>query len=208
MRRLLLYFSLFLFLSGCKPDKIHDIELYNFVQLLNGNFSSKEQAEQELGYYNISLSNASIWKNRPGFWIYQELFNSEDPSKIYNQRILKIERVDSITISSSSYIIPNEKKYRNGWEDVYIFDQLSIDSLKIRSGCEVYFQKKTSSIYQGKTNDRTCPSVLIKDVAYITSNVVISHDIISSWDRGYDIDGKQIWGKIQGPYKYKRISDD
>ncbi|OED41614.1 hypothetical protein AB832_03285 [Flavobacteriaceae bacterium (ex Bugula neritina AB1)] len=208
MRMLPLFFTLFLFLSGCKSDEICDIELHNFVTLLNGNFSSREQAERESGYYNIGLSNISIWKNQPGFWIYQELFNSENPKKIYTQRILKIERVDSITISSSSYIIPNQKKYSNGWKKASIFDQLRIDSLKIRSGCEVYFRKKTSSIYQGKTNNRTCTSNSIKNVAYITSNVVISHDIISSWDRGYTIDGKQIWGKIQGPYIYKRISDD
>jgi len=208
MKKLLLFSILSLFLSGCKSKEICDIELYNFVRLLNGHFSSKEQAEQESGYYDISLTNISIWKNRTGFWIYQELFNSKTPSTIYYQRILKIERLDSITIRSLSYILPNQKKYSNGWKDPSIFNDLNIKTLEAREGCEIYFQKKTSSIYQGKTNNRTCSSTnLMKNVDYITSSIILSQDRISSWDRGYDNNGKQVWGKIQGPYKYKRISN-
>lgn len=198
--------TIFVFILGCSPKKDKHTELEKFVALLSGKFSSREQAKEETGYSKVGLVGAPIWKNKHGYWLYQELYDEDKPTSVYYQRIINIKRLDSTIISSSGYLIPNKKKYINGWKDISIFDTLSIDSLQIRDGCDVYFKKKTSSIYQGKTKDRTCINSSKKEITYTTSNLVISADKITSWDRGYTLQGKQVWGKMQGPYKYKRVA--
>ncbi|MBW1296934.1 chromophore lyase CpcT/CpeT [Aquimarina litoralis] len=208
MRKSLLFLIILIFSIGCNTKTIDDPELEDFAKILVGNFSSKKQAKEESGYSAVGLINKVIWKDRSGIWLYQELFAEGKTNAIYNQRILNIKRVDSNTLSSTSYVIPNQKKYINAWKDISVFDNLTIDSLTIREGCDVYFRKKTSTIYQGKTNKETCSSSFSKKISYTTSNIVISRNKISSWDRGYDSNGKQVWGKIQGPYEFIRITEN
>lgn len=208
MRKLLPFLITLIFLCNCNSKVVNDPELEDFVQILTGKFSSKKQAKEESGYAAVCLINSPIWKDQSGYWFYQELFNEEKSTAIYNQRIINIKRVDSITISSSSYIIPNKKKYINGWKDTSLFNQLTIDSLTVRAGCDVYFKKKTSTIYQGKTSKNSCSSSFSKKIKYTTSNIVMSRNKISSWDRGYDSEGKQVWGKIEGPYDFIRVIEN
>ncbi|WP_299608309.1 chromophore lyase CpcT/CpeT [uncultured Aquimarina sp.] len=208
MRKLLPFLITLIFLCNCNSKVVNDPELEDFVQILTGKFSSKKQAKEESGYAAVCLINSPIWKDQSGYWFYQELFNEEKSTAIYNQRIINIKRVDSITISSSSYIIPNQKKYINGWKDTSLFNQLTIDSLTVRAGCDVYFKKKTSTIYQGKTSKNSCSSSFSKKIKYTTSNIVMSRNKISSWDRGYDSEGKQVWGKIEGPYDFIRVIEN
>jgi len=203
---------LFLFLAvlsvSCDQKAKNKPVNHDFIELFPGRFSSKKQAQEESGYSAISLVNKPIWKDRPGHWFYQELYDEKNDASIYYQRIINIQIEDSLHIISSSYAVPNKKKYSHGWKNTAIFNQLTIDSLSARDGCNVVFKKKTSTIYQGKTKKRTCLSSFSKKISYTTSNIVITKNKITSWDRGYDTNGKQVWGKIKGPYKFIRIKEN
>ncbi len=205
MKQILLFVFTFTLLSGCSDKPLTDPELDNLVGLLVGEFSNEQQAKDDSGYAHLNLVNVIIWQDRPGYWVYSELYDAKENNNIYGQRILKYERVDSTTFKNMSYKIPNAKYYQSGWKNKSVFDKLTIDSLEIRDGCDVYFKKNTSTIYSGKTNKKFCSSS-ITNVEYITANFVISREKISIWNRGYNNLGKQIWGKIKGPYKYQRIS--
>ncbi len=206
MLRLLLFMSLLAFTISCDTKTSDDSKLQDFTDLLSGKFSSEKQSELDSSYPAVYLVNIPIWEDKPGYWLYHELYDKKNNSSVYNQRIINVRREDSVTLSTISYVIPNQKKYINAWRDISVFNFLTIDSLKRRDGCDVYF-KKTSTIYQGKTKKGTCLSNFTENIAYTTSNVVVSKNKISSWDRGYDITGKQIWGKIQGPFQFVRIND-
>ncbi|MBQ4821420.1 chromophore lyase CpcT/CpeT [Aquimarina sp. MMG016] len=206
MNQLLLYLLVILLFLSCNPKQNNDPELHHFVDLLSGSFSSKEQSEKEVGYADSNLINTPIWEDSKNYWLYSEIHNAKNPSLIYIQRILNIQRMDSVTFISTAYTIPDQKKYAHGWKDPNLFNEIALDSLQKREGCDIYYKKKTSSIYVGKTNNVSCLSTL-KNIAYTKSNIVLSRDQLSVWDKGYDVDGKQVWGKIQGPYKYKRIQE-
>ncbi|WP_109299460.1 chromophore lyase CpcT/CpeT [Aquimarina sp. AU474] len=205
MKQTLLFSFALLFFFGCNSETIQDAELHNLVTLLVGEFSNIEQSEKDSSFNHLKMVNTRIWKDKPGYWVYSELFNAKNNDAIYGQRILNYERVDSSTFTSTAYIISNAKDYRMGWKNKRIFDKLTIDSLTVRDGCQVYFTKSTSTIYSGKTRKGSCSSS-IDYVEYIISDFVISRDKISLWNRGYSAKGKQVWGKIKGPHKYKRTS--
>ncbi|MBP2830911.1 chromophore lyase CpcT/CpeT [Aquimarina sp. U1-2] len=205
MNRLLLFLILFVLFSGCTTEKAKDVELNNLVSLLIGNFSNAEQAKDDPSFAHLSLINVQIWEERPGIWIYSKISDIEQ-NYIYSERIVNYNTIDSTKFSSTSYTIPKKKNYQYDWEDVTTFDAIPFKELNKRDGCDMYFSKKTSTIYSGKIKKGVCMSRL-EGVHYLTSSLVLSKDKISIWTKGYDEKGKQVWGKIKGPYKYKRITE-
>ncbi|GAA4271278.1 chromophore lyase CpcT/CpeT [Aquimarina gracilis] len=203
MKRLLPFFLLSIFLFGCNSKSAKDTELNNLVNLVLGEFSNEEQAKNDASYAHLNLVNARIWKDKPGYWVYSEVSDAKQDLYIYSQRIVNYKRLDSTSFISTSYIIDGAKDFESGWKDPNIFDELTMDDIEMRRGCEVYYKKKTSTIFSGKTDKGSCISS-IKGIDYITSAFVVSKDKISVWTRGYDQKGKQVWGKIKGPFKYKK----
>lgn len=205
MKQLLLFIFLSILFLSCNSKPIKDVELHKLVTLLTGEFSNKEQAENDISFEHLNLKNTRIWENKPGYWLYSEVSDAKNSDQIYTQRIINYERSNASTFVSTSYLIRNAKNYKGTQEEISnIFNELTKDSLTERVGCQMYFKKKTSTIYSGKIKKRSCPSS-IDYIDYITSSFVISKNKVSIWTKGYDNKGKQIWGKIKGPYKYKRL---
>jgi CpeT protein len=48
-----------------------------------------------------------------------------------------------------------------------------------------------------------CPSNL-RGATYATSEVVVQHDKMISWDRGFDSRDKQVWGAEKGGYIFMK----
>lgn len=57
--------------------------------------------------------------------------------------------------------------------------------------------------FSGQTHERDCPSSL-NGASFASSEVELRSDQMSSWDRGYDADGAQVWGATAGPYRFVR----
>ncbi|PKV52625.1 CpeT/CpcT family protein DUF1001 [Aquimarina sp. MAR_2010_214] len=212
MRQLLLIIFLSILFSSCNSTPVKDLELHNLVALLIGKFSNTEQAENDSSFAHLNLINIRIWKDKPGYWIYSEVSDAKDGHNVYNQVILNYERLDSSTIKSTSYKVISLQDHSTDFNTpefsikpaTKLFDSLTLDSLKIKTGCQVYFKKKTSTIYSGKTGKGSC-NYDIDYIDYIMSTYVVSKDKISIWTKGYNNKGKQVWGKIKGPYKYKKL---
>ncbi len=203
MKLLLPLFFVSFFIFGCSSDTTKDTELNNLVTLITGTFSNEEQAKNDASYTHLNLINLRIWKDKPGYWVYSEVSNANQDNYIYSQRIVNYKRLDSANFVSISYVINNAENFKSAHDNPKVFETLTLDDIKMREGCEVYYKKKTSTIFSGKTNKGSCVSN-IKGIDYITSAFVISKDKVSIWTRGYDQKGKQVWGKIKGPYKYRR----
>ncbi|WP_025741838.1 chromophore lyase CpcT/CpeT [Aquimarina pacifica] len=204
MLKLLRIVLVFLLLSACSSPHVKDPELHELVSLMVGEFSNEKQSKIDTGFAHLKLKNTRIWKDKPSYWVYSELSEAENEESVQSQRIINYQRLDSLTFTSTNYTIPDAKKYLGSFYDTKAFDTLDIDLLETREGCVVYFKKKTSTIYFGKTDNHSCSS-RIDYIDYIKSNFVVSKDNISVWIRGYNRKGKQVLGKINGPYKYKRI---
>lgn len=88
------------------------------------------------------------------------------------------------------------------WRDVTGLDDLSPSDLVRRRGCEVYLQRDEVK-FLGSTHGTACSSD-IRGASYATSEVQISANVISSWDRGFTSAGEQVWGAVKGPYYFLR----
>lgn len=72
--------------------------------------------------------------------------------------------------------------------------------------CTVRLEKQ-DDVYAGGALPGECQSGL-RGAAYVTSEVRLGRDWMESWDRGFDSEGRQVWGSRSGPYRFERVNAD
>ncbi|RNC91893.1 MAG: hypothetical protein ED555_01910 [Allomuricauda sp.] len=182
-----------------------DTELETLYALMQGSFNSEKQSLADSTYYNISLHMYPIWDGQ-GNWLYVEQAINAMQDKPYRQRIYEVKRTEDGQLASYVYTIPNDSVWIGKWKTPKAFDSLSPHQLEIRKGCEVLLSKTSDSVFAGKTQDATCESSL-RGASYAMSKVEITPDGITSWDQGFDSEGKQVWGATEGGYIFDKIEN-
>ncbi len=179
--------------------------LTTLLSWMTGYFSSAQQAQKDSDYFDIRLRTVQIWKERrDGYWLYVEQATAGSEDKPYRQRVYNIRVRDDSTFESVVYSIPEPLRFAGKWSEPDPLGPLTVDSLLLRDGCAVTLRKIGSIAFTGGTDSMGCTSDL-KGAAYATSEVTISKNQIISWDRGYDADGRQVWGARKGGYVFKRV---
>ena len=175
-------------------------DLKKLALTMAGEYSSEAQAKLDTSYFHIKLRMKPIWKNRnDGYWLYVEQSVASMQSKPYRQRVYHLYLNGDTTIVSKVYEIKNPLKYTRGWEDASKLAGLVPDSLVDRQGCAIYLHLKTKGVFSGSTPGKECLSSL-RGSTYATSEVTVYPDKLVSWDRGWDKEGKQVWGAEKGGY--------
>lgn len=168
---------------------------------MEGSYSSAEQAKSDTSYFNIELEMVRIWaKRRDGAWFYVEQAAAESKDKPYRQRVYRLTEMNDSTFRSEIYTIRSGERFFGAYKDLMLLAQLSPDSIDVMEGCAITLQRY-KSIYSGSTTGRDCPNAR-SGAAYATSEVTIRSDRMISWDRGYDMAGKQVWGATKGGYVF------
>ena len=196
-----------MFLQGCHLTKsvteADRSKLDLLISWMGGSFDSSIQAEQDQEYYNISLHMYPVWTERlDGPWLYVEQAMSIKPDKPYRQRMYQVVAKGNV-LESHVYEIPDPESVVGGWKGGTALDDLTPLDLIPRKGCAVYMEwSEEDQAFVGSTRPNACASNL-RGAEYAESQVVITKDLISSWDRGYDAEGKQVWGAQKGPYVFR-----
>lgn len=202
MKNSLLLFLGLALLSACAVSKKTkaDKDLLLLREAMTGSFTSAAQAARDTNYFDITLHMYPIWPKQEGHWLYVEQAVTANQGKPYRQRIYKLEQRDAQTFVSHVYTIKAETEYVNAWKTPEKFEQLTLEGIERKAGCEVVL-KKEGLLFKGATGDKTCPSEL-RGASYATSKVTIHPDKIVSWDQGFNAEGMQVWGATQGGYEF------
>ncbi len=212
-----LYLSLaVLTVIGCKkqvekepltePEIQKDIELEELVTMMTGSFNSERQATIDTNYRDVTLHMYPIWPKREGKWMYVEQSLTDNQEEPYRQRIYKISRENDSILRSDIYTIPNAGLWACKWQTPEFFERLLVESIQLRSGCEVMLIKTPENTFIGKTKDKNCPSQL-NGATYVTSEVVISEKQIISWDKGFNEKDSLVWGAKEGGYEFDKFQE-
>lgn len=200
--------ALLLVLAGCAmsgPEP--DPELARLAEWMTGSFSSAAQAEtQPDDYFDIRLEMAPIWTDRTdGPWLYVEQAAAEALDRPYRQRVYRLVP-DGDFIRSDVYLLPGDPlAFAGAWRTPEVFTGTTPEELELRTGCSIWLQD-LGGVHVGATRGRSCESSL-GDAAYATSEVTVTADRLTSWDRGFDEAGVQAWGATAGPYEFLRVDD-
>lgn len=178
--------------------------------LLVGSFSSAEQAKGDKDFREIHLHMTRIWPARvDGPWVYIEQAVASEPLKPYRQRIYQIalsENPDAApgTVESRVFELPGDPlAFAGAWSEPARFDAMTVEQLVPRDGCTVYLVPNTDGSWSGGTDGNGCSSAL-RGATHATSEVTATAQELRTWDRGFDKDGKQVWGAEKGPYVFRR----
>lgn len=200
---LLLLFALSI-VAQAQPQKFkNNAHLEELVAIMQGSYSSENQAIADTSYYSISLKMIPIWKNK-GNYLYVEQALSKKQDKPYRVRIYKITQRNEQEFVSEIYTLKNEKDWIGKWSTPEAFAHLSEEDIELKPGCEVVLQRIRKNEFAGQTGIKTCASEL-RGASYATSKVTVSETQILSWDQGFDKDGKQVWGAIKAGYIFDKI---
>ncbi|MFN4907905.1 MAG: chromophore lyase CpcT/CpeT [Bacteroidota bacterium] len=181
----------------------NDVDIDTLAMWLTGSFSSQKHSEIDSAYHNVVLNMQPFWKQRTdGVWIIVEQAMAATPDAPYRQRVYRVLRVEENMIEIEIYTWKDPKRVVGAWRDVTGLDDLSPSDLVRRRGCEVYLQRDEVK-FLGSTHGTACSSD-IRGASYATSEVQISANVISSWDRGFTSAGEQVWGAVKGPYYFLR----
>jgi hypothetical protein len=178
--------------------------LAHAASLMTGHFDSSEQARTTPGYLDITLSMQPLWPGRdPGVhWLYVEQATAEAPDKPYRQRVYRLSMNDAGDVVSEVFLLAEPDRYIRGWETGALA-ALTEDKLERRPGCEVYLQPVAGG-FRGATRGQACESTL-RGARWASAEVELDAMGMSSWDRGFDGEGKQVWGAMSGPYRFRRL---
>lgn len=191
-----------------KSTMSSDSELSMVKNMMIGSYDSSDQERNDSSYYNISLHMYPIWEGNSddAHYLYVEQAMAAYQDRPYRQRVYKLEKLEDGRIASHVYTLENDSLYIGKWQDPSFFDNVSTEVLKEREGCAVYLSK-TANGYKGSTLEDHCKSTL-RGASYATSIVQIDQNGVTSWDQGFDADGKQVWGAVKGPYIFKKIKSE
>ncbi len=196
-----------LLVAGCQSTTIQEANVSHaaiLTEWMTGSFSSQAQSlEQPEDFYDIRLYMAPIWTERTdGHWLYVEQAAASALRRPYRQRVYHI--VDTPDGPRSEvYTLPgNPRDLAGAWRDPRHLDIYGPEDLAEREGCAIYLTPGDGA-YGGATRGKGCSSTL-GGAAYATSEVTITRDVVTSWDRGFDSNDEQAWGAVLGPYVFLR----
>lgn len=176
-------------------------DMKKLTAMMQGSFSSERQSKNDSAYFDIRLQIVPIWQERTdGIWMYVEQAVAKMQDKPYRQRVYKLTELGNGKFESAVYLLKSPLRFAGKPEMV---NQLSPDSISLKEGCSVILKKEGKKKFVGGTEGKSCASDL-KNAAYAGSEVFITNKMMVSWDRGFDKEGKQVWGAQKGGYRFEK----
>lgn len=193
--------ALFLILSAY-VSTAQEASLKLLSDWMTGTFSSEDQALADTSYFSISLHIYPLSpKGTDGIWLYVEQAMASKLDKPYRQRVYCLTAKADSTFQSSIFTLNDPLRFAGKPE---LVSALPSDSLVPRHGCEVVLAwNAEKSCFAGSTGANSCPSDL-RGASYATSEVELYADRMLSWDRGFNPEGKQVWGAENGGYIFRK----
>jgi hypothetical protein len=173
-------------------------------ELMAGSYSSAAQAKTDPDFRDVRLHMVRIWPERTdAYWLYVEQAMASSLDKPYRQRVYAVKVEPDGKVASHIYELPGDPLgFAGAWNDPKRLDLVNPDLLTPREGCTVFLEADGEG-WKGATRPNTCLSDY-QGAAYTTSEVTVAREALTSWDRGFDQAGKQVWGSTKGPYRFVR----
>ena len=194
-------------------DKILDREFRDMMAWFPGQYNNQEQVyfegnldipENERHEHIHHIFYPIKLKNFPGTTFYIQQSQSEDLNDIYRQRIYSFEPdYAENAIRLTIYTPKNPEALVDAHLDPSKLNELTIDDMILRPGCEVYWRKQAAQ-FIGTMKENACSfqSQRSGKTIFINDNLVLSEQAIWINDQAVDRDGNRVFGNINNiPHK-------
>ena len=172
-------------------------------QLLIGRFDSATQAARDPRYLDVTLAVCPVVVTSLGPALYvEQALRGRAP---YRQRVYVLAPGQDPSVEAASKVYElGDANSAIGLCDRAEVQTFAVEDLVEREGCTVNLRWMGDS-FRGATSGRTCLSTLM-GATYATTEITLGETTLDSWDRGYDANGRQVWGATAGAYRFERRS--
>lgn len=193
--------------SACADET--NASVNHFADLLNGVFDSSSQAIDDSSYLDVTVRHCAVAvtdlpaDKRSGRFLAlrQSVSTEANPYRVRILRIFAGSTADSVRVSSyatTTDVNLAELCFKPEAERTVSFKQLSEEK------CTTESQYRDGQFVGGTTGDG-CPSSRAGAVR-MTSELTLSGQGMTTWDRGWNAAGQVVWGPETGPYRFERVS--
>jgi len=202
MRRSLLILPLLAFFNCAQAAAADSLE--RLAAWMAGSYSNAEQTKGDSGYRYVLLHVARIWPERTdGPWLYAEQALANAPEQPYRQLVYQLaQRADGV-IEARTFDLRDPVGLTAAWREPIRFSQFTPADLQSRTACTLYLREKSAGAFTGGTEGKNCPGEL-PNATYATSEMTVTEETITLWDRGFNSRDTQVWGPIAGGYTFKK----
>jgi hypothetical protein len=150
----------------------------------------------------VSLSDNSQSTNKSIF-LYQEQAFSPELNKPYRQSFLEISSVNNgRTVRSLSYKPVNPKTAINLCNKPASERMVKLNDIG-KPFCTVFLTRSGGN-YIGINPSQGCPANE-RGAVKMTNTIVLGNTNMKTWERGFDANGKQVWGDESNTYEFRKI---
>ncbi len=183
------------------------------VQLLEkyitGKLDTSDHAVEDHEFYNITLKHCRVTLDAPGaannVYLYVEQSRSEMQDRPYRKRFMRLAPLARAgQVTSSIYEVEGADQYLGLCDKSAAERVVPASIFSNQSKCTVFLTQNGNNFF-GSTPLQGCVSNH-NGATYMTNKTEVSDGFMSSWDRGFNAEGKQMWGAVKGPYMFKRIT--
>jgi hypothetical protein len=89
------------------------------------------------------------------------------------------------------------------WKNPALLALLTPANLIAQQGGILILHGQPDGSFKGGTEGKGYPSTL-RGASYATSELTVSEKLLTTWDRGYNASGTQVWGSIHGGYQFRK----
>lgn len=195
---------------GTVSTKSLEQQVEAVATLLEGQMDTSAQANKNSQAPKVRMTTCRIQvtdasANPASIFLYQEQAMTNNLSQPYRQRFLQISPNPSTQSVRSLSFRPTTATTFAGWCNKPLAERtLKLSDLGTYV-CSV-FLKPAGDTYIGSTPVNGCPANY-RGAVRITNRIELTPTGMNTWDRGFDANGKQVWGAKTDSYQYHRLEE-
>ena len=175
--------------------------------LLSGKMDTSAQAIANSKAPNVQMTTCRIESLNPvnsqSIFLYQEQAMSTSLDKPYRQRFLQISPSPLSQSVRSRSFKPADPTRWSGLCNRAASSQQSVTLSDLGTPVCNVFLKQVGTGFMGNTPVDGCPAN-VRGAVRITNHIELTSNRMNTWDRGFDAQGKQVWGAKTESYQFRR----
>ena len=181
---------------------------------MQGRFDSSAQAASDADFRDVTMTICEVNVTdvpayAAGRFLYVEQALTKNLGSPYRQRFYRIKNIEKLGKIASTTYEPSNPFVKTSALG------MCQKSLQARSfswseiglaRCDVFLTGQGEN-FSGSTGAQGCKSTLY-GASYMTQEFAFDGNTMTTWDRGYSADGKQVWGAEKAPYIFSRLAQN